>query len=235
MNELKRQACEANRELPRRGLVLYSWGNVSLVDRERNLVIIKPAGLPYDELTPEKMNTLTLDGEELEGPYRPSVDIPIHLELYRAFPGVTSIVHTHSTYATIWAQAGKPIPVFGTTHADYFNGPVPCAGIVPEEEVLSDYEAATGRGIISCFSSMNPLEIPGCLAKGHGVFTWGTDVWEAVHNAVVLEEIARMALWTLQLNPQAGPLPDYLLKCHFQRKNGPDAYFQIDDKGARNV
>ncbi len=232
---MKYDICLANQELPKRGLVLYSWGNVSIVDREENHLIIKPAGVAYEDLNPELMNVVGLGGENLEGENKPSVDTPIHCELYRAFGGICSIVHTHSTYATIWAQAGRAIPVLGTTHADYFNGPIPCARMPIVEEVTHEYEINTAKTIIECFVNRDPEAVPGCLVSGHGVFTWGGDPWTAIHNAVVLEEIAHMAFGTLQLNPEMSSLPEYILNHHFFRKHGPNAYFEVDDMGAGNA
>jgi len=233
---LKSDVLNSNKELPKRGLVLYSWGNVSAIDRQKSIVVIKPAGIAYDRLTEDQLSVADLEGNTLEGPHRPSVDLPIHLVLYQAFPEVKAIVHTHSTYATIWAQSGRDIPCYGTTHADYFFGSIPCASMLSAEEVAEKYEVATGESIVRCFNDRSPLEAPGALAAGHGVFTWGRDVWEAVHSAVVLEEIAHMAFGTevLGITGQGATptLPPFVSEKHYSRKHGPDAYFLDDDKGA---
>lgn len=190
LQELKEQVMLANQELQRQGLVIYTWGNVSGIDRERGLVVIKPSGVAYEELTPEKMVVLDLEGKIVEGKLRPSSDTPTHLELYRKFSEIGGVVHTHSKWATIWAQAGRGIPCRGTTHADYFYGEIPCTRILNEEEVAQAYELNTGRVIVERFQGINPLEMPAVLVAEHGPFTWGRDCHEAVHNSVVLEQVA---------------------------------------------
>ena len=235
LSELKELIVSANKELPRQNLVKYSWGNVSGIDREQGIVVIKPVGMPYDELTQENISVVDLDGKILEGPYNPSVDLPTHLVLYKAFPAIQAIVHTHSTYATMWAQAGLDLPCYGTTHADYFFGSVPCTRPLTEREIKGYYEEETGKVIVERFAALDPSNVPGVLVARHGPFTWGNDAWDAVHKSVVLEEIAKMALGTRLLNPQLDPAPDTLLDRHFFRKHGPDAYFDNDDHGAGMV
>lgn len=196
---LKQQIYEANMELPRRGLVTYTWGNVSGIDRESGLFVIKPSGVDYEKMKPEDMVVMDLEGNQIEGSMRPSSDTPTHLELYKAFPQIGGIVHTHSVYATAWAQAGRGIPCYGTTHADYFYGEIPCARNLTAEEIEEGYEKNTGLVIVETFKGRNPMYVPGVLCKNHGPFTWGKDGAEAVHNAVVLEEIAKMNLFTEQI------------------------------------
>lgn len=227
LEKLKKEVYEANMELPRRGLVTYTWGNVSGIDREKGLFVIKPSGVSYDELKPEDMVVMDLSGRKVEGDYNPSSDTATHLELYLAFPEIGGIVHTHSPAATAWAQAGRSIPCYGTTHADYFYGEIPCARSLTEEEVKSEYERNTGLVILETFKSnnINPMYVPGVLCKNHGPFTWGKNAAEAVHNAVVLEEIAKMNLMTEQLNRNAAPAPKYIQDKHFLRKHGPNAYY----------
>lgn len=225
LEKLKQEVYEANMELPRRGLVTYTWGNVSGINRELGLFVIKPSGVSYDILRPEDMVVMDLEGNKVEGKYNPSSDTPTHLELYLAFLEIGGIVHTHSPIATSWAQAGRSIPCYGTTHADYFYGDIPCARGLTEEEVRSEYEKNTGHVIIETFKDKNPLHIPAVLCKNHGPFTWGKDADEAVHNSVVLEEIARMNLMTEQLNQNMFPAPNYLQDKHFLRKHGPNAYY----------
>ena len=227
LEQLRQQVFDANLELPRRGLVLYTWGNVSGIDRERGLVVIKPSGVAYDDLTPELLVVVDLDGRVVEGQLNPSSDTKTHLELYRAFPGIGGVVHTHSTCAAAWAQAGQDIPCYGTTHADYFYGPVPCTRSLTEAEVESDYEDNTGRVIAETFRSrgLDPAAVPGVLCRSHGPFTWGKDPAQAVYHAAVLEQVARMALFTRQLNPCAAPAPQYVQDKHYLRKHGPDAYY----------
>ena len=227
LEQLRQQVFDANLELPRRGLVLYTWGNVSGINRERGLVVIKPSGVAYDDLTPELLVVVDLDGRVVEGQLNPSSDTKTHLELYRAFPGIGGVVHTHSTCAAAWAQAGQDIPCYGTTHADYFYGPVPCTRSLTEAEVESDYEDNTGRVIAETFRSrgLDPAAVPGVLCRSHGPFTWGKDPAQAVYHAAVLEQVARMALFTRQLNPCAAPAPQYVQDKHYLRKHGPDAYY----------
>ncbi|MCD7919410.1 MAG: L-ribulose-5-phosphate 4-epimerase [Clostridiales bacterium] len=227
LEELKRRVCEANLELTRRGLVTYTWGNASGIDRERGLLVIKPSGVAYDALKPEDLVVLDLDGNRVEGDLNPSSDTRTHLELYRAFPEVGGIVHTHSTYAVAWAQARRDIPCYGTTHADYFYGPVPCARSLTPEEIDGDYEGNTGKVIVETFRSrgISPVYVPAVLCANHGPFTWGADAAQAVYHAVVLEEVAKMALLTEQTSPTAGPAPRCVQEKHFLRKHGPNAYY----------
>ena len=227
LDELRQKVYQANLELPRRGLVLYTWGNVSGIDREKGLVVIKPSGVAYDQLTPECLVVVDLDGNVVEGDLNPSSDTKTHLELYRAFPQIGGVVHTHSTFAAAWAQAGQDMPCYGTTHADYFYGAVPCARSLTAEEVETDYEGNTGKVIVETFRSrgLDPAAVPGVLCRSHGPFTWGKDPAQAVYHAAVLEEIAKMALLTRQLNPCAAPAPQYVQDKHYLRKHGPNAYY----------
>ena len=227
LKKLKHAVYEANMELPRRGLVTYTWGNVSGIDRERGLVVIKPSGVSYDELTPEDLVVLDLDGNVVDGKLNPSSDTRTHLELYKAFPEIGGIVHTHSPYAVGWAQAGQDIPAYGTTHADYFYGPVPCCRSLTEQEVEEDYERDTGLVIVETFQQreLDPIHVPGAICRNHGPFTWGRDAAQAVYHAVVLEEVAKMAVYTTQIAPDAEPAPQYVLNKHFMRKHGPNAYY----------
>lgn len=225
LEELKRQVFEANLELPKRGLVTYTWGNVSAIDRSSGYVVIKPSGVEYEVMKPEDMVVLDLMGNPVEGKYRPSSDTPTHLELYKKYPEIGGIVHTHSTWATSWAQAGRAIPCYGTTHADYFYGEIPCARLLTKEEIEEAYEKNTGLVIIETLQGKNPMEAPGILCKNHGPFTWGKDAHEAVHNAVVLEEVAKMAFRTEQLNPGVPPAPTMLQDKHYYRKHGANAYY----------
>lgn len=227
LEELRKQVYEANMELPRRNLVTYTWGNVSGIDRENGLVVIKPSGVEYDELTPENLVVLDLDGNRVEGELNPSSDTKTHLELYKAFPTLGGIVHTHSPYAVAWAQAGRDIPCYGTTHADYFYGAVPCARHLTKEELDEDYEKNTGKVIIETFTNrgIDPVAVPGVICHSHGPFTWGKDAAQAVYHAVVLEEVARMAILTLTIDPGALPAPQHVLDKHFMRKHGPNAYY----------
>lgn len=227
LKSLREAVYEANMELPRRGLVTYTWGNVSAVDRAAGLMVIKPSGVEYEELSPDKLVVLDLDGQRVEGSLNPSSDTRTHLELYRAFPEIGGIVHTHSAHAVAWAQAGRDIPCFGTTHADYFYGPVPCARALSPEEVEDDYEGSTGRVIVETFRErgLNPVHVPGVICRSHGPFTWGRDAAQAVYHAAVLEEVAKMAIFTVQINPEALPAPQHVLDKHFMRKHGPNAYY----------
>jgi L-ribulose-5-phosphate 4-epimerase len=226
LEKLKEQVCEANLQLVREGLVVQTWGNVSGIDRHSRYVVIKPSGVPYDEMRSEHMVVIGLDaGRALEGQLRPSSDTATHLELYRAFPGIGSIVHTHSLYATAWAQAQREIPILGTTHADYFNGPIPCTRLLSDEEVQSDYERNTGHVIVERFARLDPLQMPAALVAGHAPFAWGTNVPKAVENAIVLEYVARLASETLKVNPDVAFLQSALLDKHFFRKHGPGAYY----------
>lgn len=225
LEELKRQVYEANMELPRRGLITFTWGNVSGIDRDHGLFVIKPSGVDYEMLKPEDMVVLDLEGNKAEGNYNPSSDTATHMELYKAFKEVGGIVHTHSPEATAWAQAGRSIPCYGTTHADYFYGEIPCARSLTEEEIETDYEKNTGLVIVETFNGSNPMYVPGVLCTNHGPFTWGKDAAEAVHNAVVLEEVAKMALKTELLFSGVKPAPKTLQDKHFMRKHGPGAYY----------
>ena len=227
LEALKQQVYEANMELPRRSLVTYTWGNVSGIDRERGLFVIKPSGVEYDELTSEMLVVMDLDGNKVEGDLNPSSDTKTHLELYKAFPQLGGIVHTHSTHAVAFAQARRDLPAFGTTHADYFYGPVPCTRELTPEEIDEDYERNTGKVILETFArrGIDPVHVPAVLCASHGPFTWGKDAAEAVHNAVVLEEVASMAIRTELLNPQVQPAPDSIRDKHFFRKHGENAYY----------
>lgn len=226
LEALKETVCEANLELFRRGVVLYTWGNVSGIDRARGLVVIKPSGVPYQGMQPSDMVVVDLEGHIVEGTLRPSSDTPTHLELYKAFPEIGGVVHTHSTHAVVFAQAGMEIPPLGTTHADYFYGAVPVSRSLTRDEVQEAYEKNTGRVIVETVqeTGREALDVPGVLVRNHGPFTWGKDPAEAVYHSVVLEEIAEMAWKTLQLNPAAA-LPPYILEKHYQRKHGPCAYY----------
>ncbi|WP_160724407.1 L-ribulose-5-phosphate 4-epimerase [Bacillus sp. USDA818B3_A] len=227
LENLKREVLEANLALPKHGLVTFTWGNVSGIDRESGLVVIKPSGVPYDELKIDDLVVLDLDGNIVEGTLRPSSDTPTHLALYRAFPQIGGIVHTHSPGATSWAQAGRPIPALGTTHADYFYGEIPCTRTLTQEEIERGYELETGNVIIETFEKqgLDPVAMPGILLSGHAPFSWGKNADQAVHNAVVLEEVAKMALNTFILNPQIQPIDQYLLDKHYLRKHGANAYY----------
>ena len=227
LEELKKKVYEANMDLPKYGLVTFTWGNVSALDRERGLFVIKPSGVEYDKLTPEDMVVMDLDGNRVEGRLNPSSDTATHLELYKSFPEIGGIVHTHSSYATSWAQAGRSIPCYGTTHADYIYGEVPCARCLTKEEIDEGYETNTGRLIVEEFKRLNkkPLEVPAVLCKNHGPFAWGKDAKEAVHNAVVLEEVAKMAYRCEIINKDVKPAPQELQDKHYYRKHGADAYY----------
>lgn len=225
LEELKQKVYEANMDLPRYGLVTFTWGNVSAIDRESGLFVIKPSGVDYDLLKPEDMVVMDLNGNKVEGKYNPSSDTPTHLELYKAFPEIGGVVHTHSTYATSWAQAGRSIPCYGTTHADYMYGEIPCARVLTQEEIDEGYEKNTGTIIIETFKDKDPMAVPAVLCTNHGPFAWGKDAKEAVHNAVVLEEVARMALFTEQLKPDVKPAPQRIQDKHYFRKHGANAYY----------
>jgi L-ribulose-5-phosphate 4-epimerase len=227
LEELKIKVFEANMELPKRGLVTYTWGNVSGIDREAGLFVIKPSGVDYDTMTPDDMVVMDLEGNKVEGKYKPSSDTPTHLELYKRYADIGGVVHTHSPEATSWAQAGRSIPLYGTTHADYFYGEIPCARSLTSEEIDEAYEKNTGLVIIETFDErgLNPMYTPGVLCTNHGPFTWGKDAAEAVHNAVVLEEVAKMALKTELINPNVKTAPDCIRDKHFFRKHGENAYY----------
>ena len=227
LEQLKKQVFRANLDLVAKGVVIYTWGNVSGIDREKNLVVIKPSGVDYDAMTAEDMVVIDLaDGKTIEGKYRPSSDTPTHLELYRRFPDMLGITHTHSTNAVAFAQAGRDIPALGTTHADYFYGDIPCTRELNREEVESEYEANTGRVIIEEIEKRgyDAMSIPGIIVKNHGPFTWGTSAANSVYNAVVMEKVAEMDIKTLALNPEAR-MKQYVLDKHYMRKHGPKAYY----------
>ena len=212
-------------ELPQRGLVVYTWGNVSGIDRESGLFVIKPSGVPYDQLKPEDMVVMNLKGEKVEGALNPSSDTPTHVELYKAFPTIGGIVHTHSPWATSWAQSGRSIPCYGTTHADYFYGDIPCARSLTREETEEAYEKNTGMVIIEAFYHKDPESVPAVLCTNHGPFTWGKDAAQAVYNSVVLEEVAKMAYHTEHLSMGTIHAPNYLQDKHYFRKHGANAYY----------
>jgi len=225
LEQLRTEVLEANLELVRRGLVIYTFGNASAVSREEGLCVIKPSGVPYDKMTPADMVITDLEGKIVEGMLRPSTDLDTHVALYRAFPGIGGIVHTHSRNATSWAQAGREIPCFGTTHADYFHGSVPVTEALTPEEIDSGYEANTGVAIIRRMQGLNPLACPAILVAGHAPFCWGKSIRDAVHAAVIVEELALMALQTLAINPDAQPISQALRDKHHFRKHGPSATY----------
>ena len=232
LEELKEKVCKANLELVRHGLVLFTWGNASAIDRPSGLVVIKPSGVSYDDMKPSDMVVVDLEGKVVEGNLRPSSDTPTHVVLYKAFPGIGGVVHTHSTYATAWAQAGRNIPNIGTTHADYFHEDIPCTRDMRKAEVFGEYEKETGNVIVERFRNIDPNDTPGVLVRNHGPFTWGTDVLNAVHNAVVLEEVAKMAfisstlqLPTLDVIERVPSMNKHLIEKHYSRKHGPGAYY----------
>lgn len=225
LEQLKQQVCEANCLLPAYDLVTFTWGNVSAIDRESGMVVIKPSGVAYEDLTPEMMVVLDLEGHTVEGTLNPSSDTPTHLELYRAFPEIGAVVHTHSPYATSFAQAMREIPAYGTTHADYFYGAVPCTRVLTQTEVESAYELCTGKVIVETFRERDENAIPGVLVANHGPFCWGKDAKTAVYHAKVLEEVAKMALWTQQNNPAIEAISPYILDKHYLRKHGKNAYY----------
>ena len=225
LEDLKKAVCKANLDLPKHGLVTFTWGNVSGIDREKGLVVIKPSGVDYETMKPEDMVVVDLKtGKKVEGDLNPSTDTPTHLVLYKAFPEIGGVVHTHSTYATAWAQAGIDLPNIGTTHADYFHDAVPCTADMTEAEVKGEYELETGNVIVKRFAGMNPVHTPAVLVKNHGPFAWGKDAFEAVHNAVVLEQVAKMASISFSVNPSLTMNP-LLVEKHFSRKHGPNAYY----------
>ncbi len=226
LEELKRLVCQANLDLVRAGLVIQTFGNVSGIDREHGLVVIKPSGVSYDEMKPEHMAVVSLEtGATVDGDLNPSSDTPTHLVLYRAFRNIGGVVHTHSLYATAWAQARRPIASYGTTQADYWYGDVPCTRLMTPEEIKTDYEANTGQVIVETFRDLDPMQYPAVLVASHGPFTWGNDVKAAVHHASVLEFVARLASETLRIDPQTEPMQSDLLDKHFLRKHGPKAYY----------
>lgn len=227
LEKLKKAVYEANMDLPKYGLVTFTWGNVSGIDRESGLFIIKPSGVDYEKLTPEDMVVMDLNGNKVEGKYNPSSDTATHLELYKAFPEIGGIVHTHSSYATSWAQTGRSIPCYGTTHADYMYGEIPCARCLNKDEIESAYEENTGHLIVNTFRELGKdvMAVPAVLCKNHGPFAWGKDAKEAVHNAVVLEEVAKMSYRTELINPKVKPAPQELQDKHYYRKHGANAYY----------
>lgn len=227
LEELKRKVFEANLLLPRYGLITFTWGNVSGIDRDKELVIIKPSGIEYDVMTVEDMVVVDMNGKVIEGKLKPSSDLMTHLEFYKNFPNINGVVHTHSQSATAWAQAGFDIPALGTTHGDYFYGAIPCTRKMSESEIKENYELNTGKVIVECFKTkhIDPNQMPGVVVSNHGPFTWGKDAFDAVHNAVVLEEVATIALKTKLINPQVDTMQQELLDKHFLRKHGPGAYY----------
>ena len=227
LEDLKQKVYEANMLLPKYGLVTFTWGNVSAIDTESGLFVIKPSGVDYEKMTPADMVVMDLQGNKVEGDLRPSSDTPTHLELYKAFPEIGGIVHTHSSYATSWAQAGRSIPCYGTTHADYIYGEVPCLRCLTKEEIDEAYEENTGHLIVNEFQRMNKevMAVPAVLCKNHGPFAFGKDAMDAVHNAVVLEEVAKMVYRTETINPKVAPAPQELQDKHYYRKHGANAYY----------
>ncbi len=222
---LQTKVLEANLEIVRRGLVLYTFGNASGIDREAGVVAIKPSGVPYEQMTPADMVVCDLDGKIIEGTLKPSSDLDTHLELYRTFPSIGGVIHTHSQFATSWAQAGRSIPAFGTTHADYFHGPVPVTEELSDEEIEGDYVLNTGKAIVRRFRDLDPVAMPAVLVAGHAPFCWGKTPMDAAHNAVVLETVARMALYTAILCPEGSGVSQALLDRHYQRKHGAKATY----------
>ncbi len=225
LKKLKKQVYEANMMLPKYGLVTFTWGNVSGIDREKGLIVIKPSGVEYDVMTWEDMVVVDLEGNVADGNYKPSSDTPTHIELYKAFPNIGGVVHTHSSWATSWAQAGRGIPCYGTTHADYMYGEIPCTRALTQEEIETAYEKNTGLVIIETFRDKDYEAVPAVLCKNHGPFTWGTDPANAVHNAVVLDEVAKMAFRSEVLNSELKPAPQELQDKHYYRKHGANAYY----------
>ncbi|WP_313075252.1 L-ribulose-5-phosphate 4-epimerase [Lacrimispora sp.] len=225
LEELKRQVYEANMDLPKYGLVTFTWGNVSGIDRESGCFVIKPSGVEYENLRPEDMVVVDLEGNIVEGSLNPSSDTSTHLELYKAFPKIGAVVHTHSSWATSWAQAGRGIPCYGTTHADYMYGEIPCLRCLNAEEINGAYELNTGRLITEYYIDKDYMAVPACLCKNHGPFAWGKNPKEAVHHSVVLEEVAKMAARCEQINPEVKPAPTELLDKHYMRKHGVNAYY----------
>ena len=223
--ELREKTCEANLELNRRGLVIYTFGNVSQIDRDRGVVAIKPSGVGYDEMTADDIVVVDLDNNVVEGSLRPSSDTRTHTHLYRHLPEIGGVTHTHSTYATSWAQAQQPIPCLGTTHADYVHGEVPCTRVISDEQIQRDYEEETGVQISECLGTTNPAEVSMVLVAGHGPFTWGEDAAQSVYHAAVLEELAHMAWVTRAIAPGVRPLKQTILDKHYERKHGKDAYY----------
>lgn len=232
LEKLKQSVLEANMDLPKYNLVTFTWGNVSAVDRDQKLLVIKPSGVPYEKLSLDNMVVVDFDGKVVEGKYSPSSDTATHIELYKAFDQIGGVVHTHSVHATAWAQAGRSVPIYGTTHADYFLGEIPCARSLTEQEISAEYEKNTGLVIVETFQreNKNPIYTPGVLCTNHGPFSWGKDAQEAVHNAVVLEEVAKMAYMTESINSNIKEAPAYLRDKHFYRKHGDKAYYGQKNK-----
>lgn len=224
LKKLKEEVFKANLDLVKHELVIFTWGNVSAIDRQKGLVVIKPSGVSYDNMKADDMVVIDLDGNVVEGKLKPSSDMPTHIVLYKSFPSIGGIVHTHSTFATAWAQAGKDIPNIGTTHADYFSDDIPCTSDMTQEQVEGEYETETGNAIVKRFKNLNPTYIPGVLVKNHGPFSWGKDAHEAVYHAVVMEQVAKMAYIAYNINPGL-TMDQHLIKKHFYRKHGPDAYY----------
>ena len=224
LEKLKNEVFKSNLDLVKYGLVIFTWGNVSAIDRATGLVVIKPSGVSYEEMKAEDMVVVDLEGKVVEGKLKPSSDTATHLVLYKSFPNIGGVVHTHSTYATSWAQAGLDIPNIGTTHSDYFSAAIPCTRDMTQQEIEGDYELETGNVIIDCFKGLNPDFIPGVLVRNHGPFAWGKDAQDAVYNAVVMEQVAKMAYISYRINPDL-TMESHLIKKHFYRKHGPDAYY----------
>lgn len=224
LEELKEKVFHANLDLVRHGLVIFTWGNVSAIDRSRGLIVIKPSGVSYETMTADDMVIVDLDGKVVDSRLKPSSDTATHIEIYKAFEGVGGVVHTHSTFATAWAQAGRDIPNIGTTHADYFHDAIPCTESMTREEVEGNYEKETGTVIVRRFANLNPIHTPGVLVKNHGPFAWGKDAADAVHNAVVMEQVAKMASIAFAANPNLTMNP-LLVEKHFNRKHGKNAYY----------
>ncbi len=225
LENLKEKVLKANLDLVKYGVVIFTWGNVSAIDKETGLVVIKPSGVDYSVMKADDMVVVDIDGNVVEGDLNPSTDLPTHLEIYKAYPTVGGVVHTHSAHATAWAQAGRGIPFYGTTHADYFYGEIPCTRELTEDEVKTDYEKNTGLVIVETMGDRDALAMPGALVKSHGVFSWGKDADNAVHNAVVMEYVAKMATEAEAANPDIKPAPQYLLDKHYLRKHGKNAYY----------
>lgn len=225
LDSLREEVLEANLELVRRGLVLYTFGNASAIDRQQGLVIIKPSGVPYERMKPQDLAVTDLSGKVVQGTLRPSSDLPTHIELYKAFPKIGGVTHTHSEYATAWAQARKPIPCYGTTHADYFHGAVPVTAVMNDDEIAGEYEKNTGAAIIRAVEGVDYSRVPAILVANHGPFTWGTTVTESAHNAVILESVARMAYFTQSINRESAPVQRSLHDRHYLRKHGATAYY----------
>jgi L-ribulose-5-phosphate 4-epimerase len=224
LEKLKEEVFKANLDLVKHGLVIFTWGNVSAMDREQGLIVIKPSGVSYDKMKAEDMVVVDLDGNVVDGKYKPSSDTATHVVLYKHFKSIGGIVHTHSPWATIWAQAGTPVPALGTTHADYFYGAIPCTRKLNKKEIESSYELETGNVIVETFRNLDPMAIPGILVNNHGPFAWGKDAHDAVHNAVVLEEVSKMAYYTLSIN-NVPAIDQALLDKHYLRKHGKNAYY----------